>query len=239
MKLKRNADAVREKIVVNAAKQLICKEACSIHLPVRFTSRKLGQIGTLTFAYACFPLILDGTGEYGVFNTNALIELNPFKTTEIEIDGTEYYQFSFQPGQVVFKTIEVVRRENVLFNIFDELIFKGKIPWYVEYEDLASLTILAHKYAGSKIGANPEVMELLASIVTRDATDRSKYIRHVAVDYAGVDSKKTAYVPLMSVYWSVNSTVNKLAGAYFSDGVISAIVKPTDRVEKMESILRA
>ena len=236
---KHNADAVKPYLVKNANKQLLCKVDVTIHVPVRFMERRLGQIGTQTFSYGCFPIINDQTGEYGVINVPTLIELNPFKTSEITIDGTDYYCFNFKAGQVVFKTLDVVRRENILFNIFDELIFKGKVPWYMTPDDLSSLFIMADKYAGSKIGATPEVMELLTSIITRSKKNRSDYVRHVAVTYKDFEPSVVTYVPLMSVYWSVNSTVNKLAGSYMSDGVISAIVNPTDRIEKIEAILRA
>jgi hypothetical protein len=107
------------------------------------------------------------------------------------------------------------------------------------YDDLGKLFDTAASHAGSNVGDNYEVIELIASMVTRSKEDRSKYIRSVAETYADVSDGKIDYVPLSSVFYSVNSTVNKIAGSYFTDGVVSALVVPTAKVDKIESILRA
>jgi len=126
-----------------------------------------------------------------------------------------------------------------MYNIFDEFIFKGKIPWYMGYEDVGKLFDTADSHAGSAVASNYEVIELIASMVTRSKDDRTKYIRSVAKTDEDFNDSKISYVPLSSIFYSVNSTVNKIAGSYFSDGVVSALVTPTTKVDKIESILRA
>jgi hypothetical protein len=157
----------------------------------------------------------------------------------VEIDEVEYHQFEFRAGDVVIKNTEVVRDDLLMYNIFDEFIFKGKIPWYMDYEDVGKLFDTAKSHGGSDVAGNYEVIELIASMVTRSKDDRSKYIRSVAKSYADTVSSKIDFVPLSSIFYSVNSTVNKIAGSYFSDGVVSALVTPTTKVDKIESILRA
>jgi hypothetical protein len=166
------------------------------------------------------------------------MELNPFKTSIVLVDEIEYHLFEFNAGDVVVKNTTVVRDDLLMYNIFDELIFKGKIPWYVGYKDLGKLFDTAQANAGSSVGSSYEVIELIASMVTRDTNDRSKYIRFVAQSYADITSDKIDYVPLSSIFYSVNSTVNKVAGSYFTDGVVSALVTPTTKVDSIEKILR-
>ena len=51
-------------------------------------------------------------------------------------------------------------------------------------------------------------------------------------------TKKFVTIPLRSVAYAASNTTNKLAGSYFSVGLTSALVNPTERVEKIEAILR-
>jgi hypothetical protein len=234
----RNAQAVLPKLVVNEGGQVITKANCKIQVPVRFSEIGLGQIGIDTFAYGLFPIIMED-GNYALMNVTALVELDPFKLEIIEIDDVQYHEFSFEAGQVVIKTTNLLQKETLMYNILDELIFKGKIPWYVAYEDLGKIFDSAKKHAKSNVGNIPETIEFIAAMVCRSKEDRTKYIRTVANTYKDTSLSQISYVPLKSVFYAVNSTVNKLTGSYFSDGIVSALVNPTTKVEKIESILRA
>jgi len=235
---KRNSSLVLSNLIDNGGDQIITKVPCRIHMPVRYTEVGLGQIGGDTFTYGLFALILD-SNEYTVCNINALLELNPSKTSLIKIDDVPYYEFYFEANTAVIKSTNILKRASIMFNVLDEFIFKGKVPWFVGYEDMGKLFDSSSYYSGINIGQNYEVIEFIAAMVTRSKKDRTKYIRLSIEKYEDVTLDKISYVPLKSVLYSVNSTVNKLSGSYFSEGVTSALVSPTDKVEKIESILRA
>lgn len=237
-KLHRNAKAVLAALAENETGQYIAKVPCKIQAPVRFSEVGLGNMGVEVFLYGLFPIILE-SGEYGVINIPALVELDPSKIDIITIGEEEYHELTFEEGQVVIKNGSVVRRKTLMFNIFDELIFKGKVPWYVTYEDLGKAFDGAKEYGDSNVGETNETLELVTSMVTRASSDRTKYIRTTAKTYDDVSLGKLAYVPLKSVFYSINSTLNKLTGSYFSEGVTSALVNPTNEVGKIEAILRA
>lgn len=237
-KLRRNPSLVLSQLFENKVGQVLTKVPCKIQVPVRFSERGLGQVGIDTFTYGLFPIILE-TGDYAVMNVCALVELDPYKVLTTTIDEVEYHEFYFEANQIVIKAGDLVRRDDMMYSVFDELVFKGKIPWYVEYEDMGKLFDTAKEYANSDVGQNLEVIEFIASMVARSKDDRSKYIREVINTKADASLDKLDYVPLASVFYSVKSTVNKIAGNYFNDGVVSALVNPTDRVEKIEKILRA
>lgn len=237
-KLKRNPSLVLSQLVENASGQVLCKVPCKIQVPYRYSERGLGEVSIRTFTYGYFPIILE-TGDYAVMNVCALVELDPYKVMITTIDEIDYHEFYFEANQVVIKSGDLVKNTDNIYNIVDEFIFKGKIPWYVEYEDLAKLFDTAKDHAGSNVGENQEVMEFIASMVARSKDDRSKYIREVMTAKADTSLDKIDYVALSSVFYSVKSTVNKIAGSYFSDGVVSALVNPSDKAEKIERILRA
>lgn len=237
-KLHRDADLVLSNLVQNDAGQILTKVPCKIQVPVRFSEVGLGEIGISTYTYGMFPIILE-SGQYAVCNVNAIMQLNPYKLSIVTIDEVDYHEFYFDSGDVVITTTDLLKRETLMYNVIDEFIFKGKIPWYVDYEDLGKLFDTAKYHAGSNVGQNLEVIEFIASMVSRSKEDRTKYIRSVGQTYKDFSLDRIDYVDLKSVFYSVNSTVNKLAGSYFNDGVASALVVPSTKVEKIESILRA
>lgn len=235
-KLTRNPGLVKTKLVENKAGEVIVTEKCVIQVPARFSTIGLGQIGLETIIYGCFALILD-TGEYSVFNINALVELCPSRTIIVEVDGVDYHQFEFDAYQVLIRTTDLVKRDSIIYNVFDEFIFKGKVPWYLDYDDVGKLFDTAKKYANSDVSKNQDVIEFLVSMISRNKQNRDKLVRNIASDYK--DTKNISYVPLSSVFYNVNNTLNKLAGSYFSQGVVSALVKKSDQISEIEKILRA
>lgn len=181
--------------------------------------------------------MINETGRYTVRNINALIELNPNKTEVVKIGSVDYHQFEFDAYQVMIKTSNIIKRDNIIYNIFDEFLFKGKVPWYLEYEDLGKLLDTAKKFANSDVGKNQDVIEFIVSMIARTSNDRTINIRHILNNYK--DLHDISYVPLSSVFYSVNTTINKLSGSYFNDGIVSALVKKTDDISEIEKILRA
>jgi hypothetical protein len=236
-KYKRDAATALSYLFENASGQVLTKKNCKIQIPVRFTEVGLGEIGINTFSYGFFPIIFD-SDEYAVLSVCAMVELNPYKLTTVSIDDDDYYEFYFDAGQVVFKATDLVKKETLMYNVFDEFIFKGKLPWYAEYEDVGKLFDTALYHAGSKVARNLEVIEFVASMISRSKADRTKYIRTLAESYNDVRLEKVDFVPLKSVFYSVSSTLNKIAGSYFTDGVTSALVQQSDNVEKIERIIR-
>lgn len=238
MKLQRNAKAVYEQVFKNDQGQLITRVPCKIQIPVRYSEVNLSQIGLKTFTYGLFALILE-SGEYAVTNVNCMIELNQSRLGVTTIGDVDYHEFFFEADSVVFKTMTIVQRQTLMYNVMDEFVFKGKLPWYVEYNDVGKLFNFAKKYADSNVGQIPESMELLASMIARKKEDRTQYIRVGSTEYPDFGLDKIDFVALTSIFYSVHSTVNKIAGSYFNDGIVSALVNPAERVETIEKILRA
>jgi len=237
-KLVRNAGKVLSQLIDLPGKPVITKSALTIQVPVRFREIELAQVGASTFVYGLFAIILD-SGEYALCNVNAYVELGPASVELTTVDGEEYYNFKYLPNQVVIKTKDLVCRANLIYKAIEEFVFKGKIPWYVDYEDMGKIFDTAKRHARTSAEIMPSVVEFMAAYIARSKEDRTKYIREVSKDYKDYSKENLEWVPMRSVYWSSPGTVNKLAGAYFSDGIVSALVNPSERVEKIERILRA
>lgn len=235
-KLVRNAQAIHTALDNQPKKPVIAKKALTIQFPKRFQEINLAQLGTSTFVYGLFAIIQGNN--YALCNVNALLELGQGAVDVEVINDVEYYNIHYQPGDVVIKTKDLVCRSNLIFEALSEFYFKAKIPWYVGYEDMGKLFNTAKKHTRTSATILPSVIEFLTAYIARNANDRTKFVRETIKNKKEVN-ERLAWVPLSSVYWSAPGTVNKLAGAYFADGVISALVNPSERVEKIERILRA
>lgn len=155
-KLKRNPA-----VVVAALKELpdgsiATTKACKIHVPETFRSKQLLTMGRDTLSMGFFSVILD-SGEYGVYTIPSMIPLNPAETVTTTIDEREYYEFRFQPGQVVIKSTDLVKDNILLYYLVEEITARGRIPWYYTYEDLGEFFNLMLKYTGSNLVLTPAV----------------------------------------------------------------------------------
>lgn len=238
MKLQRNAGKVLAALSDLPNKPVIAKAPITIHFPVRFREVELAQIGASTFTFGLFAMILD-SGDYALCNANAFFELGPASVEIIEVQEVEYYSFRFEAGDVVFKTKDLICRANLIYKAIEEFMFKGKIPYYVDYDDMGMLFDTAKKHARTSADILPAVVEFMAAYIARSPENRILFAREKGKTYADFEKKNVAWVPLRSVYWSAPGTVNKLAGAYFQEGVVSALVNPSENEPNIEKILRA
>ena len=219
-------------------KQIFCSKDCYVHIPVRFIDRDIASIGSDNNSFGIFPIIIKDTKEYGVLCVNAIVQLNPFTVEQISVNGDDYYQLFFEANTAIITNTSVVRKDTIIYNILDEFIIKGKVPWYMGYEDLAKFLDTADSHAGSKVANNYELIEILASIISRDTNNRKVYMRVAATDKNYV-KKNIEYVPLASVMYSVKGTVNKLIGAYMDEGLTSALVSESNETSHVETLLRS
>lgn len=217
--------------------RLVAVKPLKIYIPTRFAERNLAQIGIETHICGIAGIVVEDT-HYALFLVNAMIRIEPTSTLKTMIDDVEYYEFSFEAGSTVASTTQLVKTDTLVFRIYDEFIAKGHAPWYTGYDELGKLFDTAKSMAGANIGQNHEVTELLISMIARDPTDRTKYYRQTVKSREELKTRPPVIIPLRSVQYSATNTVNKLAGSYWNDALVSALVSPGDRVERIEKILR-
>ena len=230
----RNFQAVKSTLIEQSDGSVITKTGCKIYIPEHFKDRFLAEIGTYTKIIGLFAIVINDS-QYSVCNVNSMVEIKPSSVNKTKFNKENYIEFVFDPGSVVVATLDLVQQDVLLYRIYDELFSKGNVPWYINYEDLGNIFDTAQEFAGSHIGKNPEVTQLLVSLISRDPDNREKYYRTFVNNFS---DRPPAFIPLKSVSYAATNTTNKLAGSYFNVGVVSALVSPSDRVERIEEILR-
>ncbi len=214
------------------------KTGCKLYFPQRFLDRGMAFVGSDNSVCGIVAAVLP-TGEYSVLLVNAMVPMEPDTVEKINYLGVDYVEFGFMPGSRVIKTVDLVKNDVLIYKINNELISKGNVPWYLDYDDMAGLFDTAAEHAGTNIAENSEVTELLVSLIARDEGDRTIYYRSTVATPEDLKAKKVAWIAMMSAAYSATNTLNKLGGSYFTEGALSAMVYPTERMEKIEEIIRA
>lgn len=235
-KLIRNAKAVNSTLKELPNGSVVTAKGCKIYVPVRYIERGLAQLGTDAYILGIYAITLDDQ-YYGVSLVNAMIPISPSTTNRIKLDGDDYLEFVFSPGATVFRSTDLVKMDTLIYKIYDEFLALGHIPWFMKYEELGHIFDTAKEFAGANIGTNHEVTQLICSILARDPKDRTKYYRTIVNSQEELVTNPPVFVPLKSVQYAATNTTTKLGGSYFSAGVVSALIDPSSRTERIEDLL--
>lgn len=217
--------------------RLVTTKGCKIYIPARYAERGLAQVGIDTYIVGIYAIVVDDK-YYGVSMVNAMMRIDPTTTQKISVDEEEFYEFYFEPGATVCVSVMLVKTDTLTFKIYDEIIAKGRVPWYLDYNDLGSLFKTAKYHAGANVGQQREVTELIVSMIARDPKDRTKYYRQTVQSQGEIALRPPAFIPLRSVVYQATDTTTKIMGSYFSDGLQSALINPSERTERIEGLLR-
>jgi hypothetical protein len=234
-KLKRDAKAIVSNLKALPDDRLITTKPCCIYLPVHYEHCGLASIAVDKYVLGIFAITMGD--EYCVYMVDAMVQIDPTHTNKVKIHGDEYYEFVFEAGATVIKNLNAVKTDTLVYLIFDQFFQKGNIPWFVGYEELGKIFDTAKKHAGTSIGDERPVTQLIASIVSRDPKDRNKSYRTAISSLDDLTHMPPNFIPLMGVTAATN-TMTKLGGSYFSKGLVSALVNPAERPERIETILR-
>lgn len=236
--LTRDASRVIETLEELPDNRLVTKKGCKIYVPARFAEHDLAVLGVKNYIVGIYAIVVDDT-YYGVSTVNAMINIDPTDTNKIKIDGEDYIEFVFSPGSTVIKSLDLVKIDVLTYKIYDEIFSKGRVPLYLDYNDLGGIFDTAKYHANANLGTTGEVTQLIASMISRDPQDKTKYYRTMINDLSDVRNNPPAFIPLRSVAYAATNTTTRLGGSYFDKGVVSALVNPSDRVERIESLLKA
>ena len=220
---------VIKSILYEKDNKIYTKEKLMIEFPKWYEDKELLSLGDQTYLYGVFALIKDNF--YSVSTIPTLIQVSPTIITEIKKGEEIYTQFIFGENKVVIENTQVVKQELLSYNMFSQFFLNAKIPWYIGYDDLVKIMDNLPEYAKSQLGDNWIANELVVSFITRYKENKAIFHRQkVEEDYDFVD--------LNNVYYSAISTLNKLAGNYFSESLVSALVQKEREPTKLEMVVR-
>jgi hypothetical protein len=236
--LTRDAGRVTDTLQELGDGRLVTKTGCKIYIPARFAEQDLAYLGVNTYIVGIYAIVVDNL-YYGVSTVNAMINIDPTDSNKVKMEGQDYIEFVFDAGSTVFKSTELVKIDVLTYKIYDEIFSKGRVPFYLDYNDLGGIFDTAKYHANANLGTTGEVTQLIASMISRDPDNKNKYYRTVVQDLSDIRNKPPAFIPMRSVAYAATNTTTRLGGSYFDKGVVSALVNPSERVERIEYLLKA
>jgi len=216
---------------------LVAVHPCKIYIPEHYTSASLCTIDDVIRIVGIFGMTVDDK-YYATSNACTLMEIKPSTTNTVDIHGEKYLEFGFIAGDTIIKNLNLIRIGTLVYRIYNEIISKGKVPWYITMEDHAVLFETALSHGNAKLGADAALLELLTVAMCRQKEDRAKFFRHDPRLNDPHSKIKPIFVPLKSVAYQSSNTTAKLLGAHFNEGLTSALVNKSERNESIEDILR-
>lgn len=226
--MKRNSEFVASKLYTKDGK-IYCKEKCIIEFPKWYQDKDLASIQEVAYIYGIFSIIIGD--QYSVSVIPTLIATVPIMVNEVERNGVTYIQFLYGKDDPIIDNTKAVKHDILSYNFFETFYMYARIPWYIEYEDLLRIMDNLPKYAKSNVGDNFISNELTTSFITRNKDNKQEFFRQG-------NGKGYEYVDLMNVYYSALSTTNKIAGNYFQESLVSAIVQKEKQPTKLENLVR-
>ncbi|AUG86276.1 virion structural protein [Erwinia phage vB_EamM_Desertfox] len=236
-KLIRDKDRVRANLVKLDDNSVVAKGGCKIYIPGRYVNKGLAGIGDTIWTVGIFTIVTD-SGFYCTALGPATITLDPTDIRQVKVDGNPYYEFSFEPGATVIQSTIVGKNDRLIGPLFNEFLINGNVPYGFNLLDLIKLFKLSQKYCGFTMGTNNQIFEAIVNIVARDSKDLNKLYRYTVNSLDEIYTNPPTIIGLRNAAKTSTNTVAKLVGSYFADGLVSALISPSDRVEGVEEILR-
>ncbi len=216
---------------------LVALKPCKIYIPERYLTADLASTNDVVKIVGIYGIVIEDK-YYASSKACAFVELDPAITNYVKINNESYLEFYFGINDTIIKNLNLVRMSTLVYRIYNNIIAKGKIPWYLNYTDLCMLFDTAFIHGNANLKADSSLLELFISTMARQHEDKAKFFRHESALLDLNVNPFPVYIPLNSVAYNTTNTTAKLLGNYFSEGLNSALVNPADTTESIETILR-
>lgn len=226
--MKRDKDYIKSVIIKKDDGYYATKKTI-IEFPKWYQDKGLYEISDNTFLYGIFAMIVDD--KYSVSRIPTVMNTTPLMVKEIDRDGETYIQLIYGPGDRVINSQNVLMQPFLSYEYFNGFYMLAKIPWFIDYEDLIFTMDNTVKYAGNNLGSNNVGNEVLPTFISRQQKDKRMFHR---TNPTG----KPYFVGLMDVRYSALSTINKQAGNYPEESLVSALIIKEEKPTTLENHVR-
>ncbi|WP_257291518.1 hypothetical protein [Endozoicomonas sp. ONNA1] len=236
-KLKRDPKKIKSILKRHNDGSYTLTQACKVVVPKIFEEKGLVTLGGDISITAIYAIIVEDK-YYSISNICARHGTQPESIESTLINDSAYLVLHYDAGSTLITNEALVKLDQLVYTVYDTIIDKGRVPWYLGYNDLASLFDTAHHLAGAKLNVDHSVYEMLAAVIARSPKDRAKYYRHTLKSEQDFEKQPPDYIALRNVQYGASNTTAKLMGSYLDDGLSSALINPSERNEPIEDLLR-
>ena len=100
--------------------------------------------------------ILDDKNNYGVLTIPGIINVEPNEISSMEIDGELYHVLEIAAGELLISDTNIVKDTDFVYKIFEATMLRGKVPFFLEYEDMVKVFTKFYRNTITKQTGNPK-----------------------------------------------------------------------------------
>lgn len=226
-----------EEVVSGENTMLVAKKQCKIYIPKRFHERELASIGQEIYIPAIYCITIDDK-YFGVSSACARMKITPDVINIVDVFGEPNYEFTFEKGSIVTPNVMLVKKDTYVYQIYAELISRANVPWFFNIVDMARVMETCSYHGNINLSPSNIAFEIIVSTMARNAKDRKQYYRHIVESIYDLKNPNPVYLTSKDVIYGTTNLTAKLMGAYLDDGIVSALVNPSEKVEPIETALR-
>lgn len=224
------------KILTRQGASVVVTQDAKLYIPLRFSEVGLANVGDTIMVAGCAGLV--SGDRYAVINAPAMLTIVPRQVSVVNIEGDDYYEFSFEKGDTLIERTQVEKSSAIVTRIFTEVLATAHVPWYIGYEHLGKLLYLCKYHGGIDLMPTNAIVEVVTAATTRLKKDRRLYLRHHINSIEEANESDPAFIGLRNVIYGATNTTARLMGSYFESALTSALVNPSERLEGVEDLLR-
>jgi hypothetical protein len=206
-------------------------EKLEIFIPTRYEGHGCLDMTDTVRTLAIFDMKINGSIDLG-YMLPAKVTIEP---TDIEIvmkDGNRYAKLTLTKGDAFLKNTTVVRDTQLAYIIFYEMVYGGRTPNFIDYDQTAFIFDVVTEVTGVRFPTDHAVFEMMSAMLHRSQDD-------ISLQYRLTDMKKPARnIPLSLVSHAALSTTSKIVGAYMDNGIDASLVNASDIPSEIEDLLR-
>ena len=218
-------------------KVIFTGESLKCFIPKRYENRSLVIMKNPIKVFGIFEMAIikkpNDKPIYKRLDIPSLLITNPYNVSSTIRRGVDCYMFEYLKNQTFIESTKLIKQPNLAYLAFREFIELGNIPTFLSYNDRAMLFDNISKFTGTKLKINHAILELIIAQLSRDSNNTSIKYRHTDM------KNPSTFIPLKSVTEGPDSTMAKLYGSYFMDGLNSALVSPNQDQSDLENLLRS
>jgi len=205
-----------------------------IIFPEKFVDKNMSVLGDTCFVLGVVA-IMDDDKNYSTSIIPTRVKVQPSEISTVLIDEIPHTVLHIDANSDLISDINLIKDLDVVHDIYELFLIQGKIPWYLDENDIHKVFGNASKYTGSKVSNSLLTFEMLVATIARVESDPKIELR-IALNKN--QKPKAFYLGLSDVWYMTSSTISKLARASMKLGVVSSVLNKEDEISSLERVIR-
>ena len=203
-----------------------------IYIPYRYQVYDLLLLSDTVTTLGVFDMIINDQFQAGLLMLTT-IEMEPDDVSTLMIGELQYVKLTLSAGCKFICNTERIADSSIVYSFWMESIARGKLPYFIGYEALATLFDQAKNMCDQDINVDHVVFEVLYSHLSRDADNLTIQYRHTNME------KPFTFIELRNVGYATTSTASRMMGSYFANALNSSLLQTTTEHSDFEDLLRS